>query len=167
MPEKIKNLSARWAQGKPGWPVRWIKPENLHLTLAPPFYKNDLDDIMAKLAEIEASAASAVLHFHTISYGPPGNFRLIWAVGWPCPALAKLKAEIERKLNLKAETRDFLPHLTLARFKPEAYGKFKVKKLEERIDWLAEVESFSLFESSLTPAGAEYKILKSFSLWKK
>ena len=167
MSEKIESLAARWAADKPDWPVRWIKPRNLHLTLAPPFYEADLEKIMGKLAEVKPLKAPAALRFREISYGPAGNYRLIWATGEPAPELEKIKAEIEQVLNLKADRRNFLPHLTLARFKPEDYGKFKVKNLRERIDWSERAEFFTLFESSLTPAGAEYKILKNFLLWKK
>lgn len=163
MPENIEALAARWASDKSDWPVRWLSPGNLHLTLAPPFYENDAKTMAGKLAEIKAWPRPLVLRFKNISYGPrPGEFRLIWAAGQPLPELEKLKMEIEKKLKLKAERRNFLPHLTLARFRPEVYGQFKVKNLSERIDWPAEIKTFALFESILRPGGAEYKIIRSF-----
>ena len=146
-------------------PVRWLKPENLHLTLVPPFYEDAPEKIMEKLSEVEGLAAPVKLRFHTISYGPrPGDFRLIWAVGQEAPELEKLKRELEKKLKLKPERKNFLPHLTLARFRPENFSGFKIKNLQERIDWPEPVSEFILFESVLKPGGAEYKILykKSF-----
>jgi 2'-5' RNA ligase len=160
---KIEELAQSWQENKQDWPVRWLKPANLHLTLVPPFYQDSVEAVAGRLAQIEKPAWPVRLPFYEISYGPrPGGERLIWATARASPELENLKIEMERKLDLKSERRNFLVHLTLARFRPEDFARFKVKKLAERIDWLEEVNGFAIFESVLTPAGAEYRILKSF-----
>lgn len=163
MPEKIESLAAAWAEDKRDWPVRWVRAKNLHLTLVPPFYEDDIKMIAGRLGEIKPLKAPARLHFHTISYGlGPKDYRLIWAVGQPSPELENLKTKIEKKLNLRIERRKFLPHLTLARFRREDYNKLKIKNLNEQIGWKEEAKGFAMFESILKPEGAEYEIIRSF-----
>ena|SRR3989338_8500082 len=163
MSKKIEDLATNWSSDKLNWPVRWIKPKNLHLTLIPPFYEDNIEMITDKLKTIPPLAGAIGINFHTISYGPgPGNYRLIWAVGNPSLELEKLKVELEKSLNLKSEARRFLPHLTLARFRPEDFSKLRVKILNEKINWDEEIRTFTIFKSILRPDGAEYEVIKSF-----
>ena len=74
--------------------------------------------------------------------------------------IIELKEIIEDTLKIKPERRIFKLHLTIARFK---FNNFKnIKRLRQTIKWKQEVKSFYLFESILSPKGAEYKIIKEF-----
>jgi len=55
-------------------------------------------------------------------------------------------------------------HLTLARFRPEEFRRFAGQELEEKISWHETIDNITIFESILSPGGAEYKVIKVFSL---
>lgn len=169
---KIETQAALWRAGKSDWPVRWVGGNNLHLTLVPPFYCGDIDDVAKKIIgtghgpSIDLKEEIPIkIRYKTISFGPrPHNCRLIWAVGEASGGLVKLKKKIDELTGTKPDQRDFLPHLTLARFRPEDFRKMENKDLHDRIDWEEEINSIEIFESQLTPQGAEYTMLKSINI---
>jgi len=67
-------------------------------------------------------------------------------------------------LGVKPVNREFKLHLTLARFRPEDYFNFPIKKLSEQISWREKVESVRIMESVLKSGRAEYKLLKTIRL---
>ena len=83
--------------------------------------------------------------------------------------LAQLAADIERRLEplgIPRETRGFVPHLTLARFKsPEGVDALARSAAEwaSRDFGSASETKFHLFESLLKPSGAEYRKIESYS----
>jgi len=103
------------------------------------------------------------IHFSETSLGPnPRSPCLIWAEGKTPNEILKLKDALERELQINAGRRSFLTHITLARFRPELFSSFKIKKLNERMNWNESVSSFVLMESRASPEGADYEILKEF-----
>jgi len=103
--------------------ARWVRPENLHVTLK--FIGNvdagKLGPIRDALAEV-CSASAVELHFRGLGFfqnesvracsGPVLGLRRILA-----PLAASIDARLE-KLGIPRETREFSPHLTIARFDP-------------------------------------------------
>lgn len=176
--KKVEELALVWRRDKLDWSVRWLKGKNLHLTLVPPFYLHALKGVgayeneaaaVAAVAEKLAAAVSAfkpfTIKYETIGYGPgPGAFRLIWATGRASYELEKLKDAAEKSLGSRTEPRRLLPHLTLARFRSEDFARFKVKTLAEKIAWPEEIKSLIVFESRLSPQGAEYLPLAEIKL---
>ncbi|GEM_PF-398124 len=162
---KIQSLAFEWSKDKRDWPVRWVPNENLHVTLAPPWDEGDIGAVEDKLGGVSREIKPFNLSFERIVYGPrSGRYRLIWAEGGHSPELEELKKIIEKSLGVGGKKRELLPHVTLARFGPESFLKLKNKNLNEKIDWTESVQSFELIESVLLPAGAQYKVLKSFML---
>lgn len=154
--EKLKPLSPR---------IRLIPPENLHLTLAPPWYENEkgIEKIKEKLKTIRGRVKPFSIAFDQVSYGPTKHApRLIWASGASVKELSALKQEIEKALALSPEKREFLPHLTLARFRPEHFASFTVKEINQPVSWKCIIENFYLMQSQLHPRGAVYTVLQSF-----
>src|SRR6185437_12270328 len=103
--------------------ARWIRPENLHVTLKFIGHVDagKLDAIRAALSEIHADGP-VEMRFRGLGFFPNGKRpRVFWAGTEASPNLAPLAAEIEaglEKAGIAAETREFAPHLTLARFDP-------------------------------------------------
>ena len=94
---------------------------------------------------------------------------MIWCGIEASANLAPLGADIEcslEPLGIAPESREFAPHLTLARFNPPT-------RVDELVRAAAELQSvelgsareteFHLFESILRPTGAEYKKLADYS----
>lgn len=161
----LQGQIGEWEQGfTKKIPARWVAPRNLHITLVPPWYAEAVDDVSA-LLKGKIDIPPFDLRFLSVLFGPnPRAPRLVWAQGRASGEMVHLKAALEKRLGIKSEKRPLLLHLTLARFRPEQFSSFPLKQLHERIEWKMRAESFRLYESHLTPEGAEYETLAEFDL---
>lgn len=139
-------------------PVRWVSIQNLHVTLMPPWYCDNVEEVCVKLQKLLAGAGVFTLCFNEISVGPTSREpRLIWASGGVNEALR----ELQEKLSCLAgplpdkSGRAFLLHVTLARTRK---GQI-VSMAPQEIDWKVTPGSVCLYESTLRPSGAEYREL--------
>ena len=168
--EELRAIDASSAKNK----ARWVRAENLHMTLK--FIGNvdvgKLDTIRAALGEVSAGGA-VELRFRGLGFFPNEKRpRVLWAGIVASPNLALLTAEVDarlEKLGIPRETREYAPHLTLARFDPPGISE----KLRGAAEQNATREfgdlrtgEFHLFESKTRPSGAEYTRLSSFSFAK-
>ena len=150
--------------------ARWIKPENLHITLkfighVP---NEKVTPIQTALSSIRA-AQPAELHFRGMGFFPNEHRpRAFWCGIAASPNLAELAANIDRALaplGIEAETRPFTPHLTLARFKSDEGIREVVQTANDMksTDFGSATETnFHLYESLLKSSGAQYNRLASF-----
>jgi len=151
-----------WEEKYARLPVRWLDGKNLHVTLVPPWYEEDVESVVRKLGTVRQGKFG--MSFETVSFGLPGSPRLIWAEGVAGPDMIKLKDNVLKMTVAKPENRPFRLHLTLARFRPEDFPRFPIKKINDRVDWQEEVSSFVLMESHLSREGADYEVLQKFEL---
>jgi 2'-5' RNA ligase len=148
--KKLKNIK-----------VRIIPSKNLHITLVPPWNEENIDELAKKIEEVKEKFISFEIEFEKISFGPSKKRpRLIWLEGKPNNNFVLLKKGLEEKLNIRGDRKPFLPHITIARFRPRDFRQFPIKQLNEKVDWQEKVENFCLYESKTLPTGAVYKILK-------
>ncbi|RME28264.1 MAG: RNA 2',3'-cyclic phosphodiesterase [Candidatus Zixiibacteriota bacterium] len=149
-------------------PVRWVKAENIHLTLR---FLGDTDEkLLPRLKEMIISLAPRYqpveANFSTLGAFPNlRRPRVIWVGLTDLPDyLYELTDEIEksvRKLGFEPEHRRFKPHLTLGRVKrdrqlralPGEIERYRLSPAGVPLDRL------SLFQSTLTPDGPIYKTL--------
>jgi len=118
LPEVVADELALVRGGIVG--ARWIEPENYHITLR---FIGDVDgaaarDIAETLGDIRRP--KTLVRFDGLSSFGGAKPRAIVARVKPEPALVDLQAEQEwrlRRIGLEAETRKFLPHVTLARLR--------------------------------------------------
>ena len=154
--------------------ARWMRAENLHVTLK--FIGNvdarKLDAIRAALGEVSAGGA-VELRFRGVGFFPNEKRpRVLWTGIVASANLAPLAAEVEarlEKLGIPRETREFAPHLTLARLDPPGITeKLRSAARENTAREFGTVRAgeFHLFESKTRPTGAEYTRLSSFSIAK-
>lgn len=139
-------------------PVRWILPENLHVTLVPPWYCEDVEGVCGKLHDLLDGVRAFGVCFHEISIGPTSrNPRLVWASGGAHVALGELRGRLSGLAEPQAggPERAFLLHITLARIRK---GE-KINMSPQAIDWKVKLGSVCLYESILRPSGAEYRVL--------
>ncbi|MBF0517416.1 MAG: RNA 2',3'-cyclic phosphodiesterase [Nitrospirae bacterium] len=103
--------------------VRWVRPENLHLTVK---FLGDTDDasivtIAAALNELSGKCAPFQIELRQISaFSSLKRPDVIWIGVTKSPELGALAAGIEQKLSLigfKKEDRPYSAHLTIARVK--------------------------------------------------
>jgi len=152
--------------------VRWVRPENLHVTLK---FIGEVAD--AKLAAIRTalstvpSVAPIDVRFRGLGFFPNENRpTVLWAGLDASPHLSAFAGDIDSALNtmgIAKEKRAFVPHLTLGRFAvPLLHEKLRaaIQKNRERELGSFQASEFQLIESKLKPSGAEYTSLASFPL---
>jgi len=193
LPKELKEKLCSYRNYWPEVPARWVKPENLHLTLVFLGYIKEKD--LIKILEATEKTASEhkifSIDFNKICYGPPqksspltkessedylfkGNKlpRLIWVEGNLNKNLIALRNDLEKKLedgniSFLKENREFKPHITLARINTWEFKKLEPEErpeINEKIELKFEVKSIEVMESKLKRGGAEYAILKSAKL---
>lgn len=145
--------------------IRWLKPENLHITLIPPWYAEDEEIETIKKSLSGLVKKNLILNFNRITYGPnPKSSRLIWLEGEATRGLSNLRDEVSQLLDQPVERRPFLLHLTVARFKEGDFNSFKVKELNDKLVFEEMANKLLLMESHLERGGAEYSILHQIDL---
>jgi len=167
-PESVKSFlsEAQEALKLYGFRVKWVRPQNIHLTLK--FLGNTATADTDKIAEAMTLAAKncPVASLTAKGIGVFPNVRrprVIWAgLNGQLEILANLQQTLDAHLadlGFPRETRAFKSHLTLGRVK----GKIASDRMKAAIDKLKEFESepfetnqVVLFKSKLRPTGAVY-----------
>jgi len=145
--------------------IRWMPPENLHITLIPPFNKDDggIKNTLEALTNVEGKTGHFNIFFEKVSYGPTfGHPRLIWISGRHEERVEALKRKIEGALKTPSDKRQFSPHVTIARFREYDFRTFSLKRLDESFEFRETCLEFVLMESKTLPSGAVYQVLGRF-----
>lgn len=175
LPERVKSAISELQQElkKSRADIRWVKPDNIHLTLK---FLGDTDEkIIGNIVETVKEACSVYGRFDLGTKGV-GVFpdmrapRVLWVGISDNATLTGLQKSIEDELaalGFSPEKRRFRPHLTLGRFK-SSFGKEGLyDKIEEHKNLnlgSIEVKSIFLIKSELTPYGAEYTKIAGIDL---
>lgn len=157
-----------------GFPIRWVGPEAVHLTLkflgevAPP-----------REPEVVAGIERAVdgARPFTVPLGGFGAFpsverpRVVWLGLEPVPPLELLQHRVERSMEevgFPLESRQFRPHITLGRVHKGVWARelagFAAVLERLRYAGESEVRSVVLMESELRREGARYTVRRSVEL---
>jgi len=165
IPAEVKKEVGAWQKKNSRIPVRWIKEDNLHITVIPPWYVAD-DELHIVMKAVKGDLKYAQpfsVRFEKVLFGPPNQpSRLIWAEGETPKEFIDLKNCLDEALAdfIRPEKRRPKLHLTIARFRPGSIHPFP--EFNEEIGWEFEVESIVLMESKLRRAGAQYSIIQAF-----
>ena len=149
-----------------GVKIRWVRPENIHLTLK---FLGDINE--RDIDQIHTAMIDAVKGYSPISLSGKGvgvfpNLRrpkVMWVgLGGESGRLIQLQETLDsqlKKIGFSKEKRAFKGHLTMGRVK----GRIDTKKMTAILQEMSEFESepFSageivLFQSDLRPSGAVY-----------
>lgn len=168
LPSDLKQKLARAISQWRWLSIRWLPPENWHLTLIPPAVLNygELEKLLNVFGRTKLQAPFNIL-FSRILLAPPGRpARMIWLEGDSSRELAQLKAKLEKiwphgnpTVKSKQPRTDTL-HVTLARFQPG-----ELAELESKMRVLGEAkfgftcQAISVMESHLTREGARYETI--------
>jgi 2'-5' RNA ligase len=176
LPESVKSFlsEAQEALKSYGFGVKWVRPQNIHLTLK--FLGDTATADTDKIAEAMTLAAMncPIVSLTAKGIGVFPNVRrprVIWAgLNGQVQTLANLQQTLNAhlaNLGFATDTRAFKSHLTLGRVK----GKIALDKMIAAIDNLKEFESESfetreviLFKSELRPSGAVYTRVQAIAL---
>ncbi|MGC9454981.1 MAG: RNA 2',3'-cyclic phosphodiesterase [Phycisphaerae bacterium] len=147
--------------------VRWVEPENLHITLN--FLGDVSGETLADVCDLAAECAAGVkpFEFHVqgvLAVPPHGRkLRMLWAgVQEPTGRLADLQgklADAMSGLGLRREDRAYRPHLTVARVKfardPNRL-RSAVAPLKDDLFGTVFCENITVYTSELGPDGPTY-----------
>jgi 2'-5' RNA ligase len=161
LPDDIVWRLSMICSGLPG--AHWIDQDNFHITL------RFVGDIGESVADNFAQALDAVrFDSFNLELQGLGSFggnkpRAIWAALKPSPQLEALQRAHERaarRAGLPPETRNFIPHITLARLKntkPHAVAEF-LSRQSGFFSLPFTVRRFVLFSSRPNVGGGPYRM---------
>jgi 2'-5' RNA ligase len=173
IPDAIRSALTEWAAplAKLCRSARWVRLEGAHVTLKfiGEVAAERAEAIRLALAEVRPSAPVDV-YFAGLGFFPNAQRpRVLWAGIEAGPALSMLAAAVDERLaplGVVRETREFRPHVTLARF-GSAQGldalRTAIAKLGVPEFGRATAQEFCLYQSVLRPSGAEYTRLAKYA----
>jgi RNA 2',3'-cyclic 3'-phosphodiesterase len=156
-------------------PVKWVRPENIHLSVK---FLGDVDDSReAELRSALQRAATGAGGGHseprplTLQITGLGAFpdyhrpHVVWAGVTPDPALELLQHGVEQAfepLGFPAEARAFRPHVTLGRSsrdaRPHDFAGLEALLEQIQFDRTVTVGALDLMQSTLRPGGPVYQV---------
>lgn len=160
----LHNLQGKLRSNLSG--MRWVRPENMHLTVK---YLGDTAEDLLETLKLEISEAVSSIEPFSIKYGKCGVFpssqkaRVIWiGLKEGNAETLNLHEKVENtivKLGLAPEGRAYTPHLTLGRVRyqlsPPAVESVLADNILFETD-CAIADGLVLFQSHLTKQGATY-----------
>ena len=163
------DLRDQFSRSAPTAVLRWVGPENLHITL---WFLGEVDDGRASAlhAALAVPLPTKAFDLHARGAGmfpPSGPPRALW-IGLTDGAASLVAVYNEltpRLMNLgfEPERRAYAPHLTIARFKDIARKDIAVaRQIATRCTSDAgscRIEAVTLFRSQLSPKGSRYEAL--------
>jgi 2'-5' RNA ligase len=169
IPEKTKKRLIKAVEPWQNLPVKWVKEQNLHVTLL--FLGYISDDSIGEICESVRSAAGKIdtfdLEFTEIVLAPAKeNPRMVWLTGKKSEELRVLQENIEKALGTYvASKKSFRPHVTLGRIRvhkwqalaenPDIFLKFPLT---------VPAESVQVMASDFADDGPEYTVIESCPL---
>jgi 2'-5' RNA ligase len=172
LPESIRaalgRTQASFRSASPD--ARWTQPEGIHLTLK---FLDEISDAKVKQVSERLKSLgpfeSFIVGLKGFGFFPDDRRPRVFWVGVDAPArLRQLAEQVEdamARIGFAREERAFRPHLTLARFKvpqPQPALQSLLTQQGEQELGNFEVSEFFLFESKLSPHGAEYRKVERF-----
>jgi 2'-5' RNA ligase len=148
--------------------VAWVRPENIHLSLA--FLGNVPSDSVDALGAALDRAGRPVAPFSFDvegigTFGSRRSPRVIWAGAQGVPPLLTLQERVARALGTlgyEPDRKTFTPHLTIGRVRSARGREALLGALESVADasfGRVDVAHVRLMRSRLRPEGAEYSVL--------
>ena len=160
--EKIREESARIVRHFPDAPVRWVRPEDLHITAVAPWISKSMDADAKRLLQVAKHARPFTIRFGLVEPGPTIVApRLIWIKGkihgvYPASLQKQLATAFDRGHDFKK----WLPHVTIGRFRQDMRITSPVRTVYEDVDIEERITSMLLMESHRTREGVRYSVLR-------
>lgn len=154
-----------------GKEVRWVRPEQIHLTLK--FLGEVPDRVVTQVCDVMMRTAAECdgFDFRIQGLGVFGRpARVVWAGCELPPELIKLQTQLENgfeQIGWDKENRPFSGHLTICRVKSAAAGcklAETVQAYPDEFIGTVSVDQWVLYESRLSRTGPEYNAVCTATL---
>lgn len=162
--KKLVLATEKWQK----LPVKWVREENLHVTLL--FLGYIDDDTTEKICEIVKDALGKEkffdIDFDRIELAPKDDPSQIWLVGGSSEQLRELHEKIEKALDIfKAPKKTFRPHVTLGRLRKAKWEEMPKKpEIEKDFPLNISVESIDIMASHFEGNGSKYTVIEGCPL---
>ena len=146
--------------------VKWVHPDQMHLTLKflGPVEDDDVSRVCATVQETANRYDAFELTCQGVGvFGHPA--RVVWAGIDGGPTLKHMQHELDdrfTKAGWAAENRAFTAHLTLCRVKSATAGfalAAAVEPFKQEVFGSVWIDSAAVYESRLSAAGPEYSVI--------
>lgn len=166
-----KELADKAGIGKSD--VKWVSPENIHLTLKflGEIKDEQVVDVCKVVEDVTGRHNSFELAVETVGCFGGKSARVVWVgLGEGGESLLNLQNDLEQQLisaGWPPEEREFTGHLTLCRVRNSKAGVKLAAMVEHYKDFklgIMAAESVNVYQSQLTPRGPIYTVLGSYKL---
>lgn len=149
-----------------GADVRWIGPEELHVTLR---FLGDLDAPDVERLRASLRRVAAAQPAFRLAYRGLGQFpKVVWLGGSTgAHALAAAVEAVAVEAGVPKDRFPFTAHLTIGRIRSPRGAKAlaeAIRSLQERDFGEDEISEFWLIQSTLLPQGPVYEAVESYAL---
>lgn len=154
LPSDVKKRLTRKIEPWKELPVKWVRENNFHVTLA---FLGYVDD--DRIFEICSAVKNGVggnnvfeLQLESIELAPvPEIPQMVWAIGPANEELLALQEDIEQELGIFVkEKKAFRPHVTLGRIRAMKWDALPEKPIiNESLIFSVPVEQVTIFESRM------------------
>jgi len=169
--ERIELVQKEWDALGPH--VRWVAPENVHVTLK--FLGDVAEERLTQIGQALEGVGGqfSPFGFTLNSFGvfpDIRNPRIVWVgIGEGADRVSALQVAVEKemeRLGFPAEQRPFRSHLTVGRVKSPRGRRVLAEFLQSdaSIDEPVEVHEIALMKSDLRPTGPIYTLLRAVKL---
>ena len=163
--KRLIKASDKWSV----LPVKWVKEQNLHITLVFLGFTDDsaVEEICAKAKEASAGMEIFDVAFDRIEIGPTSEKQqLIWLTGEPNENLLRLVEKLEKELGIfVSEKKSFRPHITLGRIRQRRWAALPEKpEISEKFPLTVAAETVDVMASEFKNDGQEYTVIDSCPL---
>jgi 2'-5' RNA ligase len=161
--EEIRNYVADLHAGFDGVPVKWEKPEKLHITVK---FAGAVDETQLEAFREQIQAVASSLTPFQMKIAATGAFvkRRGPSVLWLGTEVVSTGEDAFVVLAGLTDKRPFRPHLTIARIKDPSMARDLIEKHKaaffESVSF--EVNELVIYESTLLPAGSVYTRLGNY-----
>lgn len=174
--KKIDDMTRDLAAIAGSGDLRWLKPENRHLTISFLGWQPDeaIDKILKSIKETAKDFECPEIELERIILAPAGEKpRMVWMAGSKesSKIISRIKDKLENSLidngvRFRQELRAYNAHINLARFRNLDERtldtmKTRVDGLEIKDAIIFKAQSLDLIESNLRRSGAEYTVLSA------
>jgi 2'-5' RNA ligase len=165
----INNIQSELLQEK----IKWVAPENTHLTLKffGPIDDKRIENIKKALKSTLENSSKLKISFNKLRlFGSRYQPRVLWLGMENSESIVNLESQIRNALveiAIPYDRQNFVPHLTIARIKQlksKKYFQSVIDKYSEFDSGIIEVDRIFLYQSILRPEGPIYKVLAEFKL---
>lgn len=165
LPSQLKKRLERAIEKWQDLPIRWVKTENLHITLVYLGHISEeaMVEVCEKIKNLTSGKNMFDIEMENLRLAPTDEDpRMVWLEGEPNEELRLLQEDIEKTLEIfKSNKKIFRPHVTLGKIRKNKWEELEIKpEIKSRIPVTVAVESVDVMASDFQGSESEFSIIE-------